>query len=145
MAGRGFDARISTEYAVPLTDSACVYCGNCIAVCPTGALMFKSEYDKRQDGTWDEERQSQTTTICTYCGVGCNLVLHEQDNEIVKVTSPLDHPVTRGNLCIKGRFGFQFIQNHEDEEPPEFLEILERGGKRGRRKRASEEDGHASS
>ena len=83
----------------------------------------------------------QTTTICPYCGVGCNLELHEQDNEIVKVTSPLDHPVTRGNLCIKGRFGFQFIQNHEDEEPPEFLEILERGGRRGRRK--DRKDGHA--
>ena len=126
VAGRGFDARIATEFANPLPDSACVYCGNCIAVCPTGALMFKSEYDLREEGTWDESRQTQTTTICTYCGVGCNLELHEQDNEIVKVTSPLDHPVTRGNLCIKGRFGFQFIQNHEDEEPPEFLEILER-------------------
>ena len=47
VAGRGFDARISTEYANPLPDSACVYCGNCIAVCPTGALMFKSEHDLR--------------------------------------------------------------------------------------------------
>ena len=111
VAGRGFDARIATEYANPLPDSACVYCGNCIAVCPTGALMFKSEFDRREEGTWDEERQTQTQTICTYCGVGCNLVLHEQDNEIVKVTSPLDHPVTSGNLCIKGRFGFQFVQN----------------------------------
>jgi predicted molibdopterin-dependent oxidoreductase YjgC len=118
VAGRGFDARISTEFANPLPDSACVYCGNCIAVCPTGALMFKSEYDRRQAGTWDESRQQQTTTICTYCGVGCNLVLHEQDNEIVKVTSPLDHDVTSGNLCVKGRFGFQFVQNRGDEHPP---------------------------
>ena len=54
VAGRGFDARISTEFAVPLPDSACVYCGNCIAVCPTGALMFKSEHDLRAAGTWDE-------------------------------------------------------------------------------------------
>ena len=51
VAGRGFDARIATEFATPLPDSACVYCGNCIAVCPTGALMFKSEYDMRADGT----------------------------------------------------------------------------------------------
>ena len=51
VAGRGFDARISTEFAVPLTDSACVYCGNCIGVCPTGALMFSSEYEMRQAGT----------------------------------------------------------------------------------------------
>jgi len=118
VAGRGFDARIATEYANPLPDSACVYCGNCIAVCPTGALMFKSEHDRRAAGTWDEERQTRTTTICTYCGVGCNLVLHEQDNEIVKVTSPLDHPVTSGNLCIKGRFGFQFVQNDRGALPP---------------------------
>jgi len=111
VAGRGFDARISTEFAVPLPDSACVYCGNCIAVCPTGALMFKSEHDHRAAGTWDESRQSVTQTICPYCGVGCNLELHVQDNEIVKVTSPLDHEVTRGNLCIKGRFGWKYVQS----------------------------------
>ena len=115
VAGRGFDARISTEFAVPLPDSACVYCGNCIAVCPTGALMFKSERDHRDAGTWDQSRQTVTTTICPYCGVGCNLELHVQDNEIVKVTSPLDHDVTRGNLCIKGRFGWRYVQNR----PPE--------------------------
>ena len=115
VAGRGFDARISTEFDTPLPDSACVYCGNCIAVCPTGALMFKSEYDRRESGTWDESAQRRTTTICTFCGVGCNVVLHEQDGEIVKVTSPLDHEITRGNLCIKGRFGFQFVQNRAAE------------------------------
>jgi len=111
VAGRGFDARISTEFAVPLPDSACVYCGNCIAVCPTGALMFKSEHDHRVAGTWDESKQSVTPTICPYCGVGCTLELHVQDNEIVKVTSPLDHEVTRGNLCIKGRFGWKYVQS----------------------------------
>src|SRR5436190_1445602 len=78
VAGRGFGAGIATEFDVPLPDSACVYCGNCIGVCPTGALMFKSEYDMRQAGTWDESRQEQTTTICPYCGVGCNLTVHEQ-------------------------------------------------------------------
>ncbi|MBV8948666.1 MAG: (2Fe-2S)-binding protein [Solirubrobacterales bacterium] len=109
VAGRGFDARISTEYANPLPESACVYCGNCIAVCPTGALMFKSEHDLRDAATWDESRQTRTETICPYCGVGCNLTLHVQDNEIVKVTSPADHDITRGNLCIKGRFGFQHV------------------------------------
>jgi predicted molibdopterin-dependent oxidoreductase YjgC len=109
VAGRGFDARISTEYAVPLPESACVYCGNCIAVCPTGALMFSSEYEMRQAGTWDESRQTRTDTICPYCGVGCTLRLHVQDNRIVKVTSPLDHDITKGNLCIKGRFGWQFV------------------------------------
>jgi predicted molibdopterin-dependent oxidoreductase YjgC len=110
VAGRGFSAHIATEFDVPLPDSACVYCGNCIGVCPTGALMFKSEYDMRQAGTWDESRQHQTDTVCPYCGVGCNLTVHEQDGKIVRVTSPLDHDVTSGNLCIKGRFGWQFVQ-----------------------------------
>ena len=117
VAGRGFDARISTEFAVPLPDSACVYCGNCIAVCPTGALMFKSEHDHRAAGTWDEAAQARTDTICPYCGVGCTLTLHVQDNEIVKVTSPLDHDITSGNLCIKGRFGFQFVQSRAPKRP----------------------------
>jgi predicted molibdopterin-dependent oxidoreductase YjgC len=111
VAGRGFEATISTEFDVELPDSACVYCGNCIGVCPTGALMFRSEFDMRAAGTWDESQQAITTTICPYCGVGCNLELHVQDNEIVKVTSPLDHSVASGHLCIKGRFGFQHVQN----------------------------------
>ncbi len=89
VAGRGFSAHIATEFDVPLPDSAFVYCGNCIGVCPTGA---------------------QTDTICPYCGVGCDLTVHAQDDKIVRVTSPLDHTVTHGNLCIKGRFGWQFVQ-----------------------------------
>ena len=110
VAGRGFDARISTEADVPLPDSACVYCGNCIGVCPTGALMFKREHDMRAAGTWDESKQRTTDTICPYCGVGCTLSLHVQDNRIVKVTSPADVSVTGGHLCIKGRFGFTFVE-----------------------------------
>jgi predicted molibdopterin-dependent oxidoreductase YjgC len=110
-AGRGFDIRISTEFDNALTDSACVYCGNCVQVCPTGALMFRSEHSMRADGTWREETQTQTDTICPYCGVGCALTLHVQDEKIVKVTSPEDHSVTHGNLCIKGRFGFEFVQS----------------------------------
>ena len=113
VAGRGFDARISTEFAVELPDSACVYCGNCIAVCPTGALMGVTEYQHRKAGTWDETRQTVTRTVCPYCGVGCNLELRVQDNEIVRVTSPLDHDVTNGNLCIKGRFGWQYVHNRK--------------------------------
>jgi predicted molibdopterin-dependent oxidoreductase YjgC len=114
VAGRGFDARISTEMAVPLPDSACVYCGNCIGVCPTGALMFKSEHDMRQAGTWNEPAQTETRTVCPYCGVGCALTLHVQDDRIVKVTSPLDSTVTDGHLCIKGRFGWQFVHSDDD-------------------------------
>ncbi|NNC92215.1 MAG: 4Fe-4S binding protein [Acidimicrobiia bacterium] len=114
VAGRGFDARISTEFDVALTSSACVYCGNCIGVCPTGALMFRSEYELRKSGIWDETAQSVTRTVCSFCGVGCNLELHVQDNRIVKVTSPQDHSVTSGHLCIKGRFGYEYVQELGD-------------------------------
>ena len=117
VAGRGFDARISTEAAVPLPQSACVYCGNCIGVCPTGALMFKSEYDMREAGTWDEAAQTVTDTICPYCGVGWVVSLHAQDDRIVKVTSPLDSSVTDGHLCIKGRFGFEFVNERPRATP----------------------------
>ena len=110
VAGRGFDAHISTELDVPLPDSACVYCGNCVAVCPTGALMATSEFDLRKAGEWREEEQEVVDTVCPYCGVGCNLTLHVQDDEIVKVTSPDDHDVTQGNLCVKGRFGYRYVQ-----------------------------------
>jgi predicted molibdopterin-dependent oxidoreductase YjgC len=111
VAGRGFEAHISTELDVPLPESACVYCGNCIAVCPTGALMAKSEHELRQAWQWAPERQSATDTICPYCGVGCTLTVHVQDNRIIKVTSPLDNEVTRGNLCVKGRFGFEYVHS----------------------------------
>ena len=117
VAGRGFDARISTELAVSLPESACVYCGNCIAVCPTGALMAKTEFDRRADGRWDESAQASTDTICPYCGVGCTLTLHVQGDEIVKATSPLDNGITLGNLCIKGRFGWQFVQRRSATGP----------------------------
>ncbi len=109
VAGRGFDTRISTEFDVALPGSACVYCGNCIAVCPTGALEGKIAWDMKEAGTWDEDSQEVTRTVCSYCGVGCNLDIHTQDGRIVDVTSPLDHPVTVGNLCVKGRFGWTYI------------------------------------
>ncbi len=115
VAGRGFDARISTEWNVPLPESACVYCGNCIGVCPTGALMFKREHDMRAEGTWDETAQRETDTICPYCGVGCTLTLRTQDDRIVRVTSPLDHSVTAGHLCVKGRFGWGFVEGDPGE------------------------------
>lgn len=118
VAGRGFDARISTEYAVPLPDSACVYCGNCIGVCPTGALMFVSEYNMRQAGTWDESRQTTTDTVCPYCGVGCMVTLHVQEGKIVKADSPIQSGTTRGNLCIKGRFGWQYVNIKEKTHRP---------------------------
>lgn len=113
VAGRGFDARISTELDAPLPGSACVFCGNCVGVCPTGALAFKTEFDLRARGAWDESRQTVTDTICPYCGVGCQLSIRVQDNRVVRVTSPADHSVTSGHLCIKGRFGTSFVEGRD--------------------------------
>ncbi len=113
VAGRGLSSTIATEFDIALPESACVYCGNCVGVCPTGALMFTSEYRMREAGTWNETDQHVTTTICSFCGIGCNLELHVQDNRIVKVTSPLDHSVTSGHLCIKGRFGYSYVQSED--------------------------------
>ena len=124
VAGRGFDARIRTEYDAELPDSACVYCGNCVAVCPTGALQFRTEFDLRAVGEWRPDEQAVTRTVCSYCGVGCNLDLHVQDEQIVKVTSPADHSVTSGHLCIKGRFGWQYV--HAPAYKPPATETAER-------------------
>lgn len=126
VAGRGFDARISTEFDVGLTDSACVFCGNCVGVCPTGALMFRSEHELREADMWEEDRQTVTSTICSYCGVGCNLDLHVQDNRIVKVTSPLDSSITSGHLCIKGRFGYEYVQELGDLANTPIDHVLQR-------------------
>ncbi|MEE8603352.1 2Fe-2S iron-sulfur cluster-binding protein [Euzebya tangerina] len=124
VAGRGFEAGVSTEYDVALGDSACVFCGNCIAVCPTGAIMFSSEHQLREEGLWDEDVQEVTRTVCSFCGVGCNLELHVQDNRIVKVTSPQDHEVTSGHLCIKGRFGYDYVQNLPDPMTTPIDDVL---------------------
>ena len=109
VAGRGFGAHIDTGFDVPLGESPCVYCGNCVAVCPTGALMGRTEYTMRNEGSWSEDNQRQVDTICSYCGVGCTLRLHVQDNQIVKVSSPRDLSITHGFLCVKGRFGYEYV------------------------------------
>lgn len=109
VAGRGLGARIDPGFDLPLPESACVFCGNCVAVCPTDALVPKTQFEMRRAGTWDESRQHVVTTVCPYCGVGCKLELHVQDNRIVRVTAPLDDPITRGFLCVKGRFGWAYV------------------------------------
>jgi predicted molibdopterin-dependent oxidoreductase YjgC len=79
--------------------------------------MFVSEYTMRKAGIWDESRQTTTDTICPYCGVGCTVTVHVQDQKIVKADSPITS-VTHGNLCIKGRFGWQFVNGREKPDTP---------------------------
>jgi predicted molibdopterin-dependent oxidoreductase YjgC len=113
VAGRGFAAHIDTGFDAPLAETPCVYCGNCVAVCPTGALMGRTEWNLRQRDDWRPVDQSQQETICPYCGVGCGLRVTIQDERVVKVESPREHPVTRGFLCVKGRFGYDFVNRRE--------------------------------
>ena len=88
--------------------------------------MFRSEFELRQAEMWEEDRQQVTRTICSFCGVGCSLDLHVQDNRIVKVTSPIDHSITSGHLCIKGRFGYEYVQELGDLATTPIDEVLRR-------------------
>jgi NADP-reducing hydrogenase subunit HndD len=81
---------------------------------PDGCVEVRAEHELREADEWKPEDETVTTTICSFCGVGCNLELHVQQGQIVNVTSPSDHSVTHGHLCIKGRFGFQHVQNLPD-------------------------------
>lgn len=109
IAARGSDSFVTTFNGGVLKDSNCVYCGECISACPTGALTCKQARFKGRP--W-EIKKVQTT--CTYCGVGCQLELNVKDNEVVRVTSGADlGGPNNGSLCVKGRFGNDFI-NHPD-------------------------------
>ena len=96
----------------PAINDRCVNCGLCVAYCPTGALEEKSQ---GSPGPWRLER---IKTTCTYCGVGCQLYLEKMGNRIVKVNGVDRTPPNYGHLCVKGRFGFDFIQHPERLKKP---------------------------
>jgi len=106
--GRGFSTKIGTAFDRGLKESPCVFCGQCVDVCPVGALVELNKLGKGRE--WELKK---VDTVCSYCGVGCNLKLHVKDNEIVKVTSDRKSPVNKGKLCVKGRFGFDYV-HHPD-------------------------------
>ncbi|MDA3953283.1 MAG: formate dehydrogenase subunit alpha [Bacteroidales bacterium] len=100
---RGFDTIISTFGNRPIKESECESCGECVVRCPVGALSFK---ETRKPTT-------EVKTVCTYCGVGCNMYLGVRGNEIVSARGDRDSIVNKGRLCVKGRFGYSFV-NHPD-------------------------------
>jgi formate dehydrogenase major subunit len=106
MAGRGFDSRIVKGLDQSFDDSACVSCGACSQACPTAAIsdVFQSK---------SIANTNKTRTVCTYCGVGCNLDVATSGGEIKGIQAPYDSEVNQGHTCLKGRFAFKFY-NHED-------------------------------
>ena len=110
---RGAPTKIVAAEDKPLKDSDCVFCGECVQACPVGALVEKdARYTVRQ---WDT---TKVLTTCTYCGVGCQLDLHVQNGKVVKVTGAENVLPNHGSLCVKGRFGFDFIHSPERLKAP---------------------------
>jgi len=117
---RGSKSKIVTGGDEPYHRSECVFCGQCVEVCPVGALTEKKARGKARD--WETEK---VRTTCPYCGVGCQLRLHVKDGKIVKVTAVEDAEPNKGRLCVKGRFGYDFIYSEERLKTPL---IRENGG-----------------
>ncbi len=106
MYGRGFDARIIKSFDTTFNDSTCVSCGACAQACPTSAIsdVFQSKAI---------QATKKTRTICTYCGVGCNLEVSTKGSEILSIRAPVDAEVNHAHTCLKGRYAFKFY-NHRD-------------------------------
>ncbi|MEO9685582.1 MAG: formate dehydrogenase subunit alpha [Tateyamaria sp.] len=109
MSGRGHDAYPTFDLADPMGDSTCVACGECVQACPTGALMPSTVVDDAQVGdSADFDREVES--ICPFCGVGCQISLKVKDNK-VKYVEGINGPANEGRLCVKGRFGFDYIHH----------------------------------
>ena len=107
-ADRGFPSWITTSFGRSMVETDCEQCGNCVSACPTGALM-----DKQSLGLARSWETGTTETTCPFCGCGCILELHVDEGKVVRVTAPAGKGPNKGNLCVKGRYGFQFI-GHPD-------------------------------
>ena len=109
MAGRGHDAYPTFDLADPMGDSTCVACGECVQACPTGALMPSTVVDDQQVGD-SADFDSEVDSICPFCGVGCQISLKVKDGR-VKYVEGINGPANEGRLCVKGRFGFDYIHH----------------------------------
>jgi formate dehydrogenase major subunit len=110
MSGRGQNAYPTFDLADPMGDSTCVACGECVQACPTGALMPSTVVDENQVGD-RADFDTETESVCPFCGVGCKVSLKVKDGK-VKYIDGINGPANEGRLCVKGRFGFDYI-HHE--------------------------------
>ena len=121
VAGRGNSSIVSTFFEDTMETAGCLSCGECVSVCPTGALTEKPEFSVSRT-----EELKTTRTTCPWCGVGCTIELHSKGNKVTKVTSPPDAPVNKGSLCVKGRYGYQFI-NHPSRLTKPLIRVKPKG------------------
>jgi len=124
-AGKPDDMQVSTTFGIDLFKSTCVLCGGCIAVCPTGAMTERAAV-----GCGREKDLIKTRTVCAYCGVGCqiDLAVNPKTNRIVKVTTEPGYIPNKGNLCVKGKFGIDFVGHPDRLTTP----LIKRNGKFGK-------------
>jgi len=108
MAGRGHAEKIVFDFDDPMGASTCVACGECVQACPTGALMPATLVNESNLRTEFPDREVHS--VCPYCGVGCQLTYHVKNNRIVYVTGR-NGPANQNRLCVKGRFGFDYVSN----------------------------------
>lgn len=113
LGNRGADAKVMTKGDRPYHESDCVFCGQCIEVCPVGALV-----EKKSAGFGPASDIKKVRTTCPYCGVGCQLWLHMDGDKIKKVTAVENGAPNQGRLCVKGRFGYDFIYSGERLRTP---------------------------
>ena len=130
MAGRGHDAYPVFDISDPMGDSTCVACGECVQACPTGALMPATVVDEAQVGD-SADYDREVNSVCPFCGVGCQVSLKVKDDKI-KYVEGINGPANEGRLCVKGRFGFDYIHHphrltkpmiRREDAPPKGLNV----------------------
>ena len=105
---RGFETKVTPAFDDPLEKSSCVFCGMCVDACPVGALTAKQSIGRGR--IWE---LAKVKTVCPYCGTGCGLELYIKENKVVRVKGDESSPVNRGQLCVKGHFGLDFLDSPE--------------------------------
>jgi formate dehydrogenase major subunit len=110
MAGRGHSEKIVFDFDDPMGNSTCVGCGECVQACPTGALMPATMVDA--NNVYKGKPDRSVDSVCPYCGVGCQITYQIKDDKIVAVTGR-NGPANENRLCVKGRFGFDYVHNKQ--------------------------------